>query len=307
MRNLMGGGDKGNPIIVDDTEYTMYRMMYHNFTIDDHGNINYLMKIPDIQKIKTFEEYQKFLINITSNIIKNGDDPLRKNKFLPISMISTGYDSCAVSTIFSKSGGKDAITLKIISRGHDDCGDKIAKILGLNCYICHSPLGNNIESLVKYFKKEDKYIFEFIATSGIGDNVAFLNMEKFITNKIVFSGLYGDGCWSKKGNGGGLQHHLPYMKSRNEFRLRVGYYLVPVPAFGAYFPYMLKKINKLKSMDPYRLHTKYDRPIPRRICEEAGIPRELFGQKKAANNPTIVNHLELFDIAIKEIIKRYKQ
>jgi hypothetical protein len=33
-------------------------------------------------------------------------------------------------------------------------------------------------------------------------------------------------------------------------------------------------------MDPWRLRNAYDRPIPRRIAEEAGVPREIFGQSK---------------------------
>lgn len=36
-------------------------------------------------------------------------------------------------------------------------------------------------------------------------------------------------------------------------------------------------------MDPWRLGTTYDRPIPRQIAEEAGIPRALFGWTKMAS------------------------
>jgi hypothetical protein len=35
-------------------------------------------------------------------------------------------------------------------------------------------------------------------------------------------------------------------------------------------------------MDPWRVGTNYDRPVPRRILEESGIPRDMFGQKKSA-------------------------
>ena len=36
-------------------------------------------------------------------------------------------------------------------------------------------------------------------------------------------------------------------------------------------------------MDPWRLGTTYDRPIPRRIAEDAGLAREMFGQVKMAS------------------------
>jgi hypothetical protein len=36
-------------------------------------------------------------------------------------------------------------------------------------------------------------------------------------------------------------------------------------------------------MRPWRLENSYDRPIPRRIAEEAGVPRDLFGQIKVGS------------------------
>jgi len=38
----------------------------------------------------------------------------------------------------------------------------------------------------------------------------------------------------------------------------------------------------MEEMMPYTLNNDYDRPIPRRIAEESGVPRELFGQEKKA-------------------------
>lgn len=299
------GADRGDPLILDTVHYSMYSMMYHNFTVDDNGNINFLFRLPYKLEIEDFETYKNFLVETTAKIIENGKSSFRKNKFSSISMLSTGYDSSAVSAIYSKAGGKDAISLEVVTRGHHDCGSSIAKYLNLHCIECLPPRGN-VDSLAFKFPVSNYMdIYEFVATAGIGDNYVFKNMEPFFKNRIVFSGLYGDGSWSKKVKNGGLAHHISYMKSRNEFRLRVGYFLVPVPAFGAYFPYVLKKINKLPSMKPYNVASKYNRPIPRRICEEMGVPREMFGIKKAANNYTIMNHLDLFDVSVSETMKRY--
>ena len=38
-----------------------------------------------------------------------------------------------------------------------------------------------------------------------------------------------------------------------------------------------------QEMEPWRLGGKYDRPIARRIIEDAGVPRGMFGTKKAAS------------------------
>jgi hypothetical protein len=41
-------------------------------------------------------------------------------------------------------------------------------------------------------------------------------------------------------------------------------------------------------MAPWRLSNRYDRPIPRRLAEEAGVPRELFGQVKVGSTVEFV-------------------
>src|SRR2546427_8786426 len=49
------------------------------------------------------------------------------------------------------------------------------------------------------------------------------------------------------------------------------------PPRSTLFPY-----TTLFRSAPWRLGSDYDRPIPRRILEEAGIPRRLFGNRKKA-------------------------
>ncbi len=301
------GPDLGNPLIAKTDNLTMYRMMYHNFMVDGKGNIRFLMRIPPKLNIKNFSDYRTFLSQKISTLLANGLDKARKNPFGSISMLSTGYDSCATSAISSQCGVKDAVTLDVTVSGHNDCGEEIAKTLGMNCFKVASPLGSKVNVLRAALSKENFPYLEFMATAGIGDNLVFKEMEPVISNKMVFSGLYGDGCWSKEGNGSGLAHHLPYMKSRMEFRLRSGYCLIPVPAFGAYYPYFLKKLNAASEMQPWTLNTTYDRPVARRLAEEAGVPRQLFGMKKAANNPDIVNYSDLFDSAVEYVSQRYKK
>ena len=301
------GADSGDPLIAEDNEYVMYRMMYHNFTIDDKGRINYCMQSTHRMEANTFEDYKNFLLETTKKIIKNAESKDRRHSLGSITMCSTGYDSSAVSAICASSGVKDAITLDVVTAGHNDCGDKIAELLGLNCIKVQGYLGKNVGNLsLKLAIEANEEVLEFFATPGLGDNIVFYPMEEYLTDKIVFSGLYGDGFWSKKGGENSLVHGIPYMKSRNEFRLRTGYYIIPTPAFGAFFTDKLYKIVNDRSMLPYTLHTSYDRPIPRRICEEAGIPRDWFGQEKAANNPHVINQMEFFDIAVQHVMNRYK-
>ncbi len=84
----------------------------------------------------------------------------------------------------------------------------------------------------------------------------------------------------------------------SEIRLKSGFVNVAVPSLYARRVQDLAALSDAPEMAPWRLNTRdYDRPIPRRILEEAGIPRELFaGRKKAVvrtytwpHNPALRN------------------
>lgn len=85
------------------------------------------------------------------------------------------------------------------------------------------------------------------------------------------------------------------------FRTRVGFLHLAVPSIGYSEYASLLRIANSEEMRPYSLHrAEYDRPIPRRILEEAGVARELFAQSKkfAArslkySSPTVVVEPEL--------------
>ena len=66
----------------------------------------------------------------------------------------------------------------------------------------------------------------------------------------------------------------------NEFRLRTGMLVFDVPAIAGIHCHDVHRISRSPEMEPWSIGGDYDRPIPRRIAEEAGIPREGFGQEK---------------------------
>jgi hypothetical protein len=76
---------------------------------------------------------------------------------------------------------------------------------------------------------------------------------------------------------------FPAGASLTEFRLRVGFVHLPVPLLTYGAQPSLHRISNSQAMRPWRVRNPhYDRPIPRRLVEEAGIPRELFGRRKRA-------------------------
>ena len=55
------------------------------------------------------------------------------------------------------------------------------------------------------------------------------------------------------------------------------------------------EVSQSAEMAPYTLGNDYDRPIPRRILESSGVPRELFGMRKkaVASHYNLPKNLEL--------------
>jgi hypothetical protein len=67
-----------------------------------------------------------------------------------------------------------------------------------------------------------------------------------------------------------------------ELRLRVGFIPMAVAYIGITSYPSIHRISNSTEMRPWTLGNGYDRPIPRRLLEECGIERRLFGWKKRA-------------------------
>jgi hypothetical protein len=96
-----------------------------------------------------------------------------------------------------------------------------------------------------------------------------------------------------------------------EIRLVIGFVHFPMPFIGGRQRQDILRITESPEMEPWRLGNAYDRPIPRRIAEQVGVPRQLFGQVKTASvvlfpEPSIPygKHLrtEFFDFLIHQNI-----
>jgi hypothetical protein len=59
-----------------------------------------------------------------------------------------------------------------------------------------------------------------------------------------------------------------------------------VPAIGAGDPLEVGHLSRSAEMAPWSVGGDYDRPLPRRIVEEAGVPRTAFAQRKLMVTPS---------------------
>jgi hypothetical protein len=305
-RAAESGVDRYKNVIVKNEEHSLLRMTYFNFTINSGGVIK-----PRWQPVKkyftSFLGYESLLTRVMKSLIENTADAARLQRYSPISAVSQGYDSVAVSSLAKSCGVSRSVTLDVTVYGINDSGHKIAQQLGMSVDRAGHLLTSEIDRMdVRLAGDMAKKAFEFIATDGIGDDVAFLGFEKSIKNSLYFSGTYGDVVWKKTKE---VRNGLPkkvFERSITEYRLRTGFINVPLISVGARHSAPVQKItNSQEMIGAYSVGGDYDRPIPRRIAEEAGVDRSLFGVKKNATSPVIANRDALFCDAMDFIMKRY--
>ena len=249
------------------------RIIFTNFCINTRQQIDCLSK-PEPPSFRNFNQYTEYLQATLRRMFANGQDASRQQKYSPIATLSSGYDSPAVAAIARKLGCRQALTLREARGGVSDCGKEIGDYLGIE--------------VLEFDRKRvgeasAEEIAEFLAPGFGGEDYNLKCFEPLLAGRILLTGLHGDIVWDvdakasgvlARGDCGGM--------SLQEFRLRGNFVHVPVPMIGATNDADLLTITRSEEMKPYRLHNDYDRPIPRRIVEEAGVPRHAFGQRKAA-------------------------
>src|SRR5690606_29255269 len=128
-----------------------------------------------------------------------------------------------------------------------------------------------------------------IAGSPLGQQHPLLAMARHVELNceagLVFTGYQGGVMWNANVP---AEYRSTQMKRRDtsgldltELRLKSGFFNVAVPFLFAASIESVSRVSQLPELAPWRLGNDYDRPIPRRIVEEAGVPRQLFGFAKS--------------------------
>ena len=109
-------------------------------------------------------------------------------------------------------------------------------------------------------------------------------MEPVLRGSVLVSGFFGAVWWMHRPQSRpGLFRTDQSGSSLGEWRMRVGFIDVPLPCFGGEHYRDLVRISRAPEMRPWVLGRGYDKPIPRRILEEAGVSRGTFGEVKRAS------------------------
>ncbi|MGE0596389.1 MAG: hypothetical protein AB7P07_08485 [Hyphomonadaceae bacterium] len=218
----------------------------------------------------SYAEYRRLLDAFVAEIVAATRHPLNK-AYTPIATISSGYDSPAAAVLARAAGATHGLTIVDGRGGVDDSGEAIAAALGLE-----------VETLARTAYRdaglEAERLFYF---GGVANDIVFFPWQERLRGALLFSGYKGDMAWERM-----WPRPLPIWgfdadgATLQEMRLRAGFVHLPPALFGNARTDQLLAITQAEEMRPWTLWTRYDRPIARRIVEEAGVPRHLFGQSK---------------------------
>jgi hypothetical protein len=232
-------------------------------------------------EFKDYESYRMYLTECLRKMRDNSISPARRRTYDMISTISMGYDSPACAAIAAEIGCKSTVTHKVSIEDReqyhltgDDAGHVIAEALGMRA---------EIRDPKEYLMYDGMPEAEFTATGYDDEALVMSSFEGDFRQKMVVTGMHGENVWNRVSKTP-VEKNIYKLDgcgcSLSEFRYRVGFIHVPLPFCGSIRLPSINRISNSAEMAPWSLWNGYDRPIPRRIVEEKGVERKLFGQEK---------------------------
>jgi hypothetical protein len=220
--------------------------------------------------------------------------------------LSGGYDSTGVAAFVAQAGGKRAAGFRTARPARSapdaaDSGERIAAALGLD-YVA-------VERLT-YLERTDLAEADFVATGMAAEDVVFLGLEHEFQHRMVFNGWWAGTEWAEPTRDS-WKRVLPITTSGSdftEFRLRADFIWMPLPVFGAIRTLDAPSLLDRAEMDAFRVGGSYDRPVARRVIEEAGLARGTFAtHKRAVSALPPRDGLATFSVAAQESIRQFAQ
>jgi hypothetical protein len=254
----------------------LLRVIYDRFELRD-GQVVTHRPSPG-PAFEDFAQYRDYLGGQVGLAIANGRDGRRRRPLRAVAMVSSGYDSVAAMALGHRFGLDAILTFGSSRDGESDSGRGPAGDLGLSVVereFERGSAGLEVEA-------------EFLASGSGGDDIHIAAFAAELKDAMILNGFGGDAIWSPWARPStGLPKRDRAGASMAELCLRVGAVPITVPLIGGRRHPEIRRISRSSEMDPWRLGGSYDRPIPRRIAEEAGVRRESFGQKKRATSQSI--------------------
>ena len=251
------------------------RITIHDNLLWDGRALARLPKPDPKRDFSRYDDYRAFLTESMSALAANLRAPERALALDMISTASSGYDSSAVTLLASEVGVRDVITIERSRYGRDDSGMFVIEHLGLAPAVVE-----RLPERVRPFLD-----VPLVVGDGYGRDVFLAGAEEKLAGRVLFSGYHGDIVWGLGVEGEAFGRQISRDVgisglSLTEYRLWIGFIHCPVPFLGARDVVQLHTLARSEAMAPWRLGVAYDRPIPRRLLEDAGVARDAFGVSK---------------------------
>ncbi len=284
FRSIVAGLQKYKHLL--PTAHGHLRLTYfHNLRWDGHS-LDVIEKPCGDRTFGTFKEYRSFLETSLSAIGRNMTDPLRQWPYRPLGTLSAGYDSSTVAVLARAIGNTQVLTFQQGRGGLSDSGELIATRLGVSAIALDRTA----------WRQEPFSEIPFLAADAYGEEMHFVAARSYLQGRVLLTGYQGGTVWDA------VAHDLtpdivrqdPSGLALTEWRLWVGFIHCPVPFFGARNIEHIHRVSISEEMKPWSVGGQYDRPICRRIIEEAGVERGLFARAKNATAVVLWNPNEGF-------------
>lgn len=240
-------------------------------------------------EVPSYGRYRELVRVALERLRANYTSPDRRAPLGAFATISSGYDSAAVAALVKDLGVEAYFTCCrsnthvprwLDRRAAVDDGTPIAHQLGL-ATVALDTRGSRVT--------EDELYF--LAPGCAPPTLVLHGLSRHIERRrpaVLFTGFLGDEVWDRhpgerRYQDQGIVRGDTTALMLSEIRLKSGFINVAVPALCSRRVQDLAVLSESTEMAPWRLNTRdYDRPIPRRILEEAGVPSAMFaGRKKA--------------------------
>ncbi|MBC6961895.1 MAG: hypothetical protein DWB48_03950 [Nitrosomonas sp.] len=251
------------------------RITMFGYVAWDGNKVTYVSRTPIRRDFSSFTCYEQFLQENLNKLADNIADHGRKQRYRFLATASSGYDSSAIAALAKEAGCKDALCIDKDRFGEKENGEQVAAYLGLNPICVERDAWRQLEGVETFF----------LAADGTAEAVPLASAGNELSGRVLLTGYHGDKIWAKdtqdlsedivRGDSSGL--------SLTEYRLWVGFIHCPITFWGVQQIRDINHISNIEEMRPWDVPGDYSRPIPRRITESAGVPREIFGIVKKAS------------------------
>ena len=235
----------------------------------DGYQLHRVEKCGEPRNLSSFRDYVGFQRAALQRVGENMASPQRTRSYSWLGTISRGYDSPTCALLTREVGLRRVITIDESRPGVIDDGGDIALALGLTCVVVGRLAWTSQEPLEPLF----------LVADGQGKEIPIAGAAAELGQVVLVTGHGGDTAWSLESHKYANPGTYSGM-SMAEYRLHVGFVHMPCPFIGWSQLSDIVNLSRSDEMMAWNFGGTYNRPICRRLLEEAGVPRGSFGVSK---------------------------